>query len=102
MLAGIVAAAAAFGIIALIVMAARLLPLAGTQLSALRQLFNDRRRFVSAVLVVFVVLLAWVSWMARYEVVAAQHGDSASVAYRLDRWTGAVEWCSLTQCAVLD
>jgi H+/Cl- antiporter ClcA len=42
-------------------------------------------------------LLLMVAWLVRYDMQAVSASNSA-VAFRLDRWTGAVEWCGPSQC----
>lgn len=44
-------------------------------------------RFQVALLCLAVIALASAAWMLRFEVVPTE-----TTAYRLDRWTGRVEW----------
>lgn len=47
-----------------------------------------------------VLLLAGFAIMTRYEISATGAGADA-VAFRLDRWTGAVQWCTAGRCEPL-
>lgn len=46
---------------------------------------NTRTAYIIAA-----VVLAWTAWMFRYDLVGTGGGESEGIAYRLDRWTGAI------------
>ena len=50
--------------------------------------------------VVLIAVLAWVSWLFRYELVTPNtNGDGTpNVVYVLDRWTGDLIVCTLSGC----
>lgn len=47
------------------------------------------------VIIVALLALAFVTWFWRYDLIP---GGSEPVAYRLDRWTGSVVFCSPQGC----
>lgn len=61
---------------------------------ARRYLWTGHRKYI---MLGAIALLLWGSWIGRYEVVATQHNGSA-VTFRLDRWTGGMEWCAIGRC----
>lgn len=45
-------------------------------------------RIPSGAVFVLVIVLAWISWMFRFELQVVTNQDGYVQAYRLDRWTG--------------
>jgi len=47
-------------------------------------------RILTGAFLALCIVLAWVSWMHRFELQVVGNQDGYAVAYRLDRWTGEV------------